>query len=123
MTRKSVLLVEDDDSIALALQFLIRREGHDLERVATGPDALDAVRSRAPDLVLLDARLPGCSGYDVCRQIRRDPALARTRILMMTASAAPADRGRSLALGADAFVDKPFSMAELRGVVRRLLAA
>jgi DNA-binding response OmpR family regulator len=121
MTRKSVLLVEDEDSIALALEFLMEREGYELRRVATGPAALDAVRERAPDLVLLDVMLPGCSGYEVCQSIRQDPALNGTRILMMTAKGGSMERRKGLALGADAFVAKPFSTAELKSTVRRLL--
>lgn len=122
MARKSVLLVEDDDAIAEALGFLIDREGYELRRVASGPAAIDAVRDCAPDLVLLDNRLPGCSGYEVCRQIRLDPALAATRILMMTATANPDDPARSRALGADAFLDKPFSIRQLKGLMQELLS-
>ena len=118
---KSVLLVEDEDSIALALGFLMEREGYELRRVANGTDALAAIRERAPDLVLLDVMLPGTSGYEVCQQIRLDPALARTRILMMTAKGGEMERRKGLALGADAFVAKPFSTAELKSTVRRLL--
>lgn len=118
---KSVLLVEDEESIALALGFLMEREGYELRRVANGTDALAAIRERAPDLVLLDVMLPGTNGYEVCQQIRLDPALARTRILMMTAKGGEMERRKGLALGADAFVAKPFSTAELKSTVRRLL--
>jgi DNA-binding response OmpR family regulator len=118
---KSVLLVEDEDSIALALGFLMEREGYELRRVANGTDALAAIRERAPDLVLLDVMLPGANGYEICQQIRLDPSLARTRILMMTAKGGEIERRKGLALGADAFVAKPFSTAELKSTVRRLL--
>ena len=118
---KSVLLVEDEDSIALALSFLLERENYELRRVANGTDALAAIRERAPDLVLLDVMLPGPSGYEICQRIRLDPALARTRILMMTAKGGEMERRKGLALGADAFLSKPFSTAELKSMVRRLL--
>jgi CheY-like chemotaxis protein len=122
MTRKSVLLVEDEDSIALALEFLMEREGYELRRVASGPAAIDAIHERAPDLVLLDVMLPGFSGYEVCQRIRLDPALADTRILLMTAKGGKMERRKGLALGADAFVSKPFDTVELKDMVRRLLA-
>lgn len=118
---KSVLLVEDEDSIALALEFLMEREGYELRRVASGTDALAAIRERAPDLVLLDVMLPGATGYEVCQRIRRDPALAGTKILIMTAKGGEVEKRKGLALGADAFVAKPFSTVELKATVRRLL--
>jgi two-component system, OmpR family, phosphate regulon response regulator PhoB len=118
---KSVLLVEDEDSIALALEFLMVREGYELRRVSSGPAALDAIAERAPDLVLLDVMLPGATGYEVCQRIRLDPALKDVKVLMMTAKGGDVERRKGLALGADAFVAKPFSTAELRGTVRRLL--
>lgn len=118
---KSVLLVEDEDSIALALQFLMQREGYDLRRARTGQEALDAIKAQAPDLVLLDLMLPGCSGYEVCQSIRRDPALSGTRILILTAKSGEIERRKGLSLGADAFVTKPFSTSELKLTVRKLL--
>jgi DNA-binding response OmpR family regulator len=121
MRGKSILLVEDEDGIALALRILLEREGHEVRRAATGPDALAAVRECAPDLVLLDVLLPGCSGHEVCERIRQDPALSEIRIVMMSARSGEMDRRKGLALGADAFVSKPFATADLTATVRRLL--
>lgn len=121
MTGKSILLVEDEDGIALALRILLEREGHEVRRAATGPDALAAVRECAPDLVLLDVLLPGCSGHEVCERIRQDPSLSEIRIVMMSARSGEMDRRKGLALGADAFVSKPFATADLTATVRRLL--
>ncbi len=118
---KSVLVVEDEDSIALALEFLLQRQGYELKRVSTGDDAIEAVRAARPDLVLLDVMLPGCSGYEVCQTIRREPACADVKIVMMTAKGGEIERRKAMALGADAFVAKPFSTAELTGEVNRLL--
>ena len=118
---KSVLLVEDEESIAIALSFLIERQGYDLRRVASGTAALEAIRETPPNLVLLDVMLPGCTGYEVCQSIRLDPGLAGTKILMITAKGGEAERRKSLAMGADAFIAKPFSTSELTGEVRRLL--
>lgn len=120
---KSILLVEDEDSIAIALEFLVKREGHALRRVADGNDALEAIRSEPPDLVLLDVMLPGCSGYEVCQAIRLDPALSDVKVLLMTAKGGEMERRKGLALGADAFVSKPFAITDLKQELDRLLAA
>jgi DNA-binding response OmpR family regulator len=117
-----VLVVEDEDNIAAALEFLITREGYGHDRVATGAEALPRIRATRPDLVLLDVMLPGVSGYESCEGIRTDPALARTKVLMMTALGSAVGRRRGIALGADGFISKPFELKDLRDEVRRLLA-
>ena len=119
----SILVVEDEDNIALALDWLLTNEGYRHERVATGDAALPAIRRAHPDLVLLDVMLPGASGYDICRDVRGDPALTGTRILMMTARGSALEQRRGLDLGADGFIAKPFDLGELRGKIRRLLSA
>ncbi len=120
---RHVMIVEDDDSIALALEFVLGREGYAHERVADGAEALRLIRDRRPDLVLLDVMLPGLSGYDICHQLRGDPATAGIRILMMTARGSAQDQRRARDLGADGFVSKPFELESLRRELRRLLAA
>lgn len=119
--QKTVLVAEDEDSIALALEFLLERQGYDLTRVDSGSAALDRVREMKPDLLLLDVMLPGRSGYEVCQELRRDPDCAGLKILMMTAKGGEIERRKCMALGADAFVAKPFSTADLTDTVRRLL--
>jgi DNA-binding response OmpR family regulator len=119
--RHRVLIVEDDDHIALALEYLLTQAGHDHQRLADGAAALACIRATHPDLVLLDVMLPGLSGYDVCEGVRRDPALAAVKILMMTARGSAVERRKGLALGADGFITKPFELRELRQEVRRLL--
>lgn len=118
---KSILLVEDEDSIALALEFMMEQEGYRVRRVASGTDALEAVKSEAPNLVLLDVTLPGCSGFEVCQAIRLDENLKGVRILMMTAKGSGVIRRKGLALGADDFVWKPFVIQDLKAKVRDLL--
>ncbi len=120
--RHRVLVVEDEDNIALALDFLMTREGYDHDRVADGAAALARIRAMRPDLVLLDVMLPGVSGYDICQGVRRDPALRDVKILMMTARGSSVERRRGLEIGADGFIAKPFELKELRLEVRRLLA-
>lgn len=116
-----VLVIEDEDNIALALDYLMTREGYDHDRIATGSDALDRIRTTHPDLVLLDVMLPDVSGYEICQNLRKDPAFADVKILMMTARGSAIERRKGLALGADGFISKPFELKELRDEVRRML--
>ena len=117
-----VLIVEDEDNIALALSTVLGREGWDLTRIEDGAAALEEIRANRPDLVILDVMLPSVSGYEICQQIRLDPALAGTRILMMTARGNAMERRKGLALGADGFIAKPFDLRELMGQARALLS-
>ncbi len=122
MTLRRILVVEDEDNIATALEFLITREGYAHDRVASGAEALPRIRDTHPDLVLLDVMLPEVSGYEICERIRTDPALARTKVLMMTARGSALERRKGIELGADGFISKPFELKDLRAEVRRLLA-
>ena len=117
-----VLVVEDEDNIAAALEFLILREGYAHDRVASGAEALPRIRATRPDLVLLDVMLPEVSGYDICAGIRTDPSLAAVKVLMMTARGSTLERRRGIEMGADGFISKPFELKDLRAEVRRLLA-
>ena len=119
--RKRVLVVEDEDNIAIALDYLMTREGYEHDRVANGAEALPRIRATHPDLVLLDVMLPEVSGYEICQGVRLDPSLADVKILMMTARGSAIERRKGLALGADGFISKPFELKELRAEVRRLL--
>jgi two-component system phosphate regulon response regulator PhoB len=119
---RRILVVEDEDNIATALEFLITREGYGHDRVASGAEALPRIRDTQPDLVLLDVMLPEVSGYEICEGIRTDPALARVKVLMMTARGSALERRKGMELGADGFISKPFELQDLRAEVRRLLA-
>ena len=118
---RRVLIVEDEDNIALALDYLMTREGYEHDRVADGSEALPRIRETQPDLVLLDVMLPGVSGYDICQGVRTDPGLAGVKILMMTARGSAMERRRGIELGADGFIAKPFELKQLREEVRRLI--
>ena len=120
--KPKVLVVEDEDNIALALDFLMTREGYQHDRIANGADAMAKIRALHPDLGLLDVMLPEISGYEICQSIRLDPSLADVKILMMTARGSAIERRKGIALGADGFIAKPFELSELRDEVRRLLA-
>ncbi|HEY6917730.1 MAG TPA: response regulator [Tabrizicola sp.] len=117
-----VLVVEDEDNIAVALEFLITREGYAHDRVASGAEAMPRIRDTRPDLVLLDVMLPEVSGYEICEGIRTDPALSQVKVLMMTARGSALERRKGIELGADGFISKPFELQDLRAEVRRLLA-
>lgn len=122
MEPKKILLVEDEDNIAFALEFLIRAMGHKPARVADGEAAVAALTADVPDAVVLDVMLPKRSGYEVCQMIREEPRLKDTKILMMTAGGGKMERRKGMALGADAFLTKPFANEELKATLTGLLA-
>ncbi len=117
-----ILIVEDEDNIALALTHVMGREGWSVQRIADGDSAVGSIRADAPDLVLLDVMLPGMSGYEICQQVRLSPELAGVKILMMTARGNAMERRKGLALGADGFIAKPFDLSDLMAEARRLLS-
>lgn len=119
--RRRILVVEDEDNIAIALDYLLSREGYAHDRIASGGGALARIRATHPDLVLLDVMLPEVSGYEICQAVRLDADLRDVKILMMTARGSAIERRKGLALGADGFITKPFELKELRDEVRRLL--
>jgi two-component system, OmpR family, alkaline phosphatase synthesis response regulator PhoP len=113
-----ILVVEDETPIAEAVGYALRGAGYDVDIVGDGNDALVATRERPFDLMVLDLMLPGLSGLDVCRAVRSDSDLP---IVMLTARDAELDRVLGLEIGADDYVTKPFSVAELVSRVRALL--
>lgn len=116
-----ILVIEAEDNVALAIGWLLTRAGYRQGRIASGEGAVEVIGDLRPDLVLLDAGLPGVSGHEVCRAVRADPRLAATRILLMTARGSALEQRRGIGLGADGFVAKPIDPAELRGAIDRLL--
>lgn len=116
-----ILVIEDEENIAIALDFLLTRDGHKHARLATGAGAVQHIRERCPDLVLLDVMLPDVSGYQIVQDLRADPALKDIRVLMMTARGSVVERRKGFALGADGFIAKPFELSELRAEMARLL--
>jgi two-component system phosphate regulon response regulator PhoB len=121
MSTKHVLVVEDERDLAEILVYNLQRAGYQVRAVHDGAAALAACRERAPDLILLDVMLPKASGIEVARQLRADPRLGKTPILMLTARAEEADQLTGLNVGADDYVTKPFSMRLLMARVGALL--
>jgi DNA-binding response OmpR family regulator len=117
------LIVEDEESILLSLEFLLTQEGYSVATAPDGAAALKAAAAQTPDLVLLDVMLPHIDGFEVCRQMRANPLLKNTRIMMVTARGRENEVEHGLSLGADAFLAKPFSTRELMEKIRSLLAS
>jgi DNA-binding response OmpR family regulator len=115
----TLLVVEDDDGIAMPLVRTLEREGYDVERVATGGDGIDRAARGDIDLVLLDLGLPDMDGIDVCRKLRSDGYEAG--VLILTARGGELDRVVGLDVGADDYLGKPFALAELLARTRALL--
>jgi two-component system, OmpR family, response regulator RegX3 len=113
-----ILVVDDEPAILDAVGYALRTEGFDVDVVADGEDALDAALGTSYDVVVLDLMLPRMSGTEVCRRVRAESAVP---IIMLTARGAELDRVLGLEVGADDYVTKPFSMAELVGRIRALL--
>lgn len=113
-----LLVVEDEEAIAEAVRARLASEGYDVRVAPDGPQALAAAATERPDLVVLDLMLPGMDGLEVCRELQRD---AWVPVLMLTARTDEADKVAGLAVGADDYLTKPFSLRELVARVRAIL--
>lgn len=118
----SVLLIEDEKSIAEALRFLLTRDGHRVSVHADGLGAIEKLRELRPDLVILDVMLPGRSGFDILADLRADPASQALPVILLTAKGQEADRAAAKWAGASLYMTKPFANSEIRAAVRDLLA-
>jgi two-component system response regulator RegX3 len=113
-----ILVVEDEETLAEAISFLLSKEGFDVEKAEDGPAAIAAFEKNGADLILLDLMLPGLSGTEVCRQIR---AKSSVPIIMLTAKDSEIDKVVGLEIGADDYVTKPYSSRELIARIRAVL--
>lgn len=120
MTQK-ILIADDEPNIVISLEYLMKREGFDVSVARDGQEALDAVGVCVPDLVLLDVMMPRKTGFEVCQELRSRPECANMRIVMLTAKGRDTDVAKGMALGATAYMTKPFSTRELVDQVHRLL--
>ena len=121
MTHK-ILIADDEPNILISLEYLMKREGFEVALARDGQEALDAILRAPPDLVLLDVMMPRKTGLEVCQEVRSHAALQHVLILMLTAKGRDTDVAKGLALGANAYVTKPFSTKDLVAQVRALLA-
>lgn len=118
----TVLVADDDEDILLLVTARLRREGHEIVQARDGREALTAAREHRPAIAVLDVGMPGLDGLEVLEQLRADPELRAIRVLLLTAKAQEQDVRRGFASGADAYMKKPFSPAELAAAVAELLA-
>lgn len=117
----SILIADDEPNIVLSIEFLLQDAGYRVRIARDGQEAIDAVAAEPPDLVLLDVMLPRLSGFDVCQRIRAHPAWRDIRIVMLSAKGREVEVHKGLAVGADAYVTKPFAIQELLAVVAHQL--
>ena len=121
MIRPQLLLVEDEPALAQMLSYNLDKAGFEVKLAADGEQALTMLAEARPDLVVLDWMLPGVSGLEICRQLRRRNDTADLPIVMLTARGEETDRLRGLETGADDYVTKPFSPMELIARIRAIL--
>ncbi|MDD9893672.1 MAG: response regulator, partial [Gammaproteobacteria bacterium] len=118
---KTILLVEDDQAIREMVVFALEKEGYNVIEAEDGQAAHVAIANERPDLILLDWMLPGDSGIEICRQLKREDDTRDLPIIMLTARGEEDDRVQGLETGADDFVSKPFSVRELVARIKALL--
>jgi DNA-binding response OmpR family regulator len=118
---KKILIADDEPNIVVSLEFLMRQQGYDVKVVHSGEDALNAVPQFGPDLILLDVMMPRMSGYDVCQKVRENPQWAAIKVVMLSAKGRDVEVTKGMAVGADAYVTKPFSTKDLLAKVQQLL--
>jgi len=117
-----ILVIDDEPYILRSLSYLLTREGYTVETATNGEDGLKRVRSLQPPLVFLDIMMPNMNGYEVCEQVKADPSLAGTYVIMLSAKGQQIDRERGLLGGADEYMTKPFSPRDVAQRVRTILA-
>ena len=122
MNKKKILIVEDEESLLKLESILLIYKGFEVKGVANGRAALEAVAEDKPDLVLLDIMLPEIDGFEVCRQLKSDPATRHIPVIMLTAKKSREDMVRGEKVGADWYITKPFKSAMVIDTIQRFLA-
>lgn len=117
---KHVLLVEDEPNIIEAIRFLLKRDGWHVDTHSDGTDAVEVIRAKSPDILILDVMLPGKSGYDILHEVRAEYGADRLPVLMLTARGQSKDRELAERAGVNCFMTKPFSNSEMLAAVRDL---
>ena len=116
-----ILIADDEPNIVISLEYLLKREGYQVVVARDGQEALEAIVREHPDLVLLDVMMPHKTGCEVCQAVRASPGVEQTPILMLTARGRETDVAKGMALGANAYMTKPFSTRELVQKVAEML--
>ncbi|MEA3435725.1 MAG: response regulator [Thermodesulfobacteriota bacterium] len=118
---KKILIVDDEPSIIVPLQFLMEQNGYDVMVAFSGEEAMEIIADKKVDLILLDIMLPVIDGFEVCQRVRENPQWNKIKIILLTALGSDANVEKGLALGADAYITKPFSNIEIVDKVKELL--
>ena len=118
---QEILIVDDEPSVVVPIQFLMEQQGYRVMIAERGEDALDLIYQYKPDLVLLDIMLPGIDGYEVCEIVRLNPNYRNVKIIFLTAKGREEEIAKGPALGADAYITWPFSNIELVATVKEIL--
>ena len=121
MNQSKIMVVEDDPDIAQLLAITMKKAGFDVAVSENGNDALNLIRRHPPDLVILDLMLPGIDGFEVCKEMKREPKTADVPVLILTARGEEIDRIIGLELGADDYLAKPFNPRELLARIKAIL--
>ena len=117
-----ILIAEDDPNILISLEFLLSNAGYRVITAAHGEAALATLNNESPTLLVLDVMLPMIDGLEICKRVRANPALTKTKVLMLSARGRESEIAEGLKLGADTYMTKPFATRELLAKVRELLA-
>jgi len=123
MTQRKILVVDDEPFICRSLSFVLRKGDYEVIEARDGEEAIAAIREHKPDLVFLDVMMPKFNGFEVTEQVRSDPELAATKIILLTARGQESDRGRGTAAGANDYMTKPFSPIKILDRAREVLGS
>jgi len=118
---KRILIADDEPNIVAAVEFLLRRSGHEVYIARNGDEALRLVEQSCPDLVLLDVMMPVMSGYEVCKRMRDRADWHHIKIVMLSAKGRDAEVAKGMSVGADLYITKPFSTRDLMSKINELL--
>ncbi|BCR05123.1 response regulator [Desulfuromonas versatilis] len=122
MSKKKILIVEDEESLLKLESILLTSKGYEVTGVSNGQAALDSLAQEQPDLVLLDIMLPEIDGFEVCQRIKKNPATKHIPVIMLTAKKSREDMTRGERVGADWYITKPFKSAMVIETIQRFLA-
>lgn len=117
----TVLVVDDDPYILMSLEFLMRKNGFNVLVARNGTEALEIIEKNSPHLIVLDIMMPDVDGYQICAQVRSNPAHAHTKVVFLSAKSSEADIRKGMELGASRYITKPFSTRDLVKEVKGLL--
>ena len=119
--KKHILLVEDEPSVIELINIFLSRRGYEIFNVADGAEVINQVRAVKPDLIILDIMLPKLNGFEVCGQIKSDPALKHIPVMILSALVQKSEIEMGIRMGADLYMTKPFQNSELLANIEKLI--